>query len=88
MAAPLVAVPITAGVVVHMGDHAFREGDSLNLPAAHAAELQAHLAAAKLRHDGERARLAAAAAPAAPVGTPAAPSPPAATPPAAVVPPA
>jgi hypothetical protein len=58
----MVAVPVTAGVVVHMGDHAFREGDTLNLPPAHAAELQAHFAAAAARHEAATARPEAAAA--------------------------
>lgn len=60
--AALVAVTLTAGAIVHMGDHAFREGDTLNLPATHAAELQAHLAVAAARHEAAAARIEAAAA--------------------------
>jgi hypothetical protein len=34
-----VRVTVAAGRVTHMGGHAFQEGDTLTLPAEHAAEL-------------------------------------------------
>ena len=61
MADAKVAVPITAGVVVHMGDHAFREGDTVALPPAHAAVLQGHVDAGTAKHEAAKAAIAAEA---------------------------